>query len=648
MAGIFGAWNADGRPVERSTAVRMSEALAHRGPGNGRVHVSASFAIGCRSLPLPLESTTSAQPVRLPSGAWLVFDGRLDNRTELIASLAPTAGVDAATEDAWIAGWCYETHGADFVARLAGDFALAVINPATATVLLARDVIGIRPLYFTRSGASIAFASEIKALMTVPAFRARPNDRLLAELMLRRLHRRDHDGSTLFDGVHAVPPAHVITFTPERTHTRRYWNFNAAPPASRMTFDACVEGFRDHFERAVARRLRGTRPAAIAVSGGLDSSAIFGVAHRVAPGRTPLGFTYATTAGSPADESAYLAELEREYGTAIAAVDADARGRDGLVSSAAELIRRVEAPMANAQWRRADSLVAAARAAGAHSLVTGHWGDQILFDQAYLIDLLHRGSIGTIRSHLRTYGEWFPDAPGHTFTARFFSDLLEYELSPWARTGIRAVRGATAAPAAWDDWYTPWFREQAGPDVFAREAGTTAQARALYREVRSRYHDLCLVWHNTMAAAHGVERSFPFLDRDLVQFVMDVPGDILARDGVPKALLRTSLEGIVPASVLQRRTKGDFTAAVNSASRDDHTAIARVLSADALVVQLGYVEADKLIKGLRAVAPAMEQSSSCTASWRLTALLALELWLREFAGGHQRRESEHAEAITFC
>jgi hypothetical protein len=245
------------------------------------------------------------------------------------------------------------------------------------------------------------------------------------------------------------------------------------------------------------------------------------------------------------------------------------------------------------------------------------------------------------------YGQWFPDETGHTFTSRFLSDLLEYDLPRWARTGIRAVRGKSAVPAAWDDWYTERFREEAGSDVFARETGSTALGRAVYREVRSRYHDLCLVWHNTMAAAHGVERSFPFLDRDLIQFVMRVPGDILTRDGVPKALLRTSLQGIVPAAVLQRRTKGDFTAAVNAASRDDHAAIARTLTPDALVVQLGYVDADKLIKGLRLVAPALDQSSSCTASWRLTALLALELWLREFVGDHQRRESDHAKAITF-
>ena len=118
----------------------------------------------------------------------MVFDGRLDNRVELIGALKAIADVSATTEDAWLAAWCYEAHGAAFVSRLAGDFALAVIHAAAATVLLARDVIASAAVFHPVRCVS-AFASEVKPLLTIPGVRARPNDRLLAELMLRRLHR---------------------------------------------------------------------------------------------------------------------------------------------------------------------------------------------------------------------------------------------------------------------------------------------------------------------------------------------------------------------------------------------------------------------------------------------------------------------------
>jgi asparagine synthase (glutamine-hydrolysing) len=167
----------------------------------------------------------------------------------------------------------------------------------------------------------------------------------------------------------------------------------------------------------------------------------------------------------------------------------------------------------------------------------------------------------------------------------------------------------------------------------------TVLARALYREVRSRYHELCLDWHDKMSAAHGLERAFPFLDRDLVEFVMGTPGEMLARGGTPKALLRAAVSHVVPASIVERRTKGDFTATVNASSRRQLAGIRELLSRDAMVVQDGYVDADKLERGLRAADAALERSQSSIAAWRVTALVAFEMWLRQFFGnGNSRRE----------
>jgi asparagine synthase (glutamine-hydrolysing) len=149
-------------------------------------------------------------------------------------------------------------------------------------------------------------------------------------------------------------------------------------------------------------------------------------------------------------------------------------------------------------------------------------------------------------------------------------------------------------------------------------------ARALYREVRSQYHDVCLEWNNKAAAQYGVEPAFPFLDRDLVEFLIGLPGDVLVRDGVPKALLRQSLEGAVPPEILQRRSKADFTGDVNRSAREDIQAIAKMLATGALVVDLGYVDADRLKRGLTAA------RTASVASWRVTAVAALEMWLRQF------------------
>jgi asparagine synthase (glutamine-hydrolysing) len=134
---------------------------------------------------------------------------------------------------------------------------------------------------------------------------------------------------------------------------------------------------------------------------------------------------------------------------------------------------------------------------------------------------------------------------------------------------------------------------------------------------------------------NGLDVAFPFLDRDLVEFLMGVPGELLARDGVPKALLREALRGVVPEQILQRTWKADFTEIVNEGTRRDYPRIVELLGPDPLAAQLGYVEADSLKRGLARARAEVEEATTCTASWSLTGLLALELWLREFFGGRE-------------
>ena len=647
MAGIFGVFRFDGAPVDRALVTRMSLTLAHRGPEGEGLVFEDTWALGCRMLRATPESICERQPVQRAPGTLLVFDGRLDNRDELIDQLRGHEDTSTAMPDADLAAGLYELSGPNFAQHLLGDFAVAVFDRRNRRVVLARDAIGIRPLYYRRTATALSFASEIKALTLDPEVPTRPNDRLLAELLLRQLHRRDHDGSTLVEGIGEVPPAHVAIFDAKTADVRRYWDFDGHGRANVRSFDDCADGFRFHFERAVRRRLRSAGPVAIAVSGGTDSSSIFSVAARTC-GARPIGLSYSMQDGGPADETQFIADLERACGLPIVPIHSSSRAEP--LFRADELIRRVEAPMANTEWGRADRLVATAHQRGARTLLSGHWGDQLLFDQAYLVDFLHSGSCLAMVSHLREYRRWFPEASRMEFTARLAGDLLEYDLPRWVRGAVRGARHAWHKPAPWDDWYSSWFRSQAGPDLFSRELRPTPAsgrdvsvlARALYREVRSRYHVLCLDWQNKMAAPHAVERAFPFLDRDLVEFVMGVPGRMLARDGVPKAVLRAALKDTVPASILRRRAKGDFTAAVNAACIRESVAIADLLTRDPLVVQLGYADEGKLRKGLASAAGALKHSQSTVASWRVTALVAFELWLRQLVET-QRSKREDIE-----
>ena len=629
MAGIFGVCHFDDRPIDRDSIARMSAAIAHEGRDGEGMVIEGATAIGCRLLYETSDSAARQQPVRCSSGTRLVFDGRLDNRQELINTLRDRCEVSAATSDAQLAAASYEIAGADFARHLLGDFAVAIFDARARWVVLATDGMGVRPLYYRRTPTTVAFASVIKSLLADPDYHAHPNNQLLAELMLRRTHRRIADDSTLFAGVSQVPPGHFAIVTAGGVRLHRYWDLDRRRRSgSALSFDDFADAFLHHFERAVIRRLRSAHPVAVAVSGGLDSSAIFCTAANRAA--APLiGLTYTPRDGTDADESTYVAAVEAASGRSIHEVGTPL---EGLLFQSSDIVRCVEAPMMDPQWFRGHRLMNAVTQVGARTLLTGHWGDQLLFDQAYLVDLLRSGAWRTVNAHLNEYLRWFPDARGNEFRTQFASDVLEYALPRWVRRAVRAASRSWSPPRPWDDWYAESFRREARPDVFPHAEGATALAGALYREVRSQYHHLCLEWNAKVGARYGFEPAFPFLDRDLVEFLVSVPGTVLARNGVPKALFRESLGGVVPETILRRRAKADFTAGANRATKQDFAAVMRMLGPDALVVQLDYVDPGKLKKGLDAAHRALDHPATNVVSRRITGVAALEIWLRQFIG----------------
>src|SRR5260221_484061 len=156
MSGIVGLWNLDGRPVDEAVLARMSATLAHRGPdGEGR-RLCGPAGLACQHVWVTSEEVGEVQPLVGRTGAALVMDGRLDNREELL----PALDLPRSSSDAACALSAYETWGERFAERLNGDFALAVYDERAQRLLLVRDAIGIRPVYYFRSGRMFAFASE--------------------------------------------------------------------------------------------------------------------------------------------------------------------------------------------------------------------------------------------------------------------------------------------------------------------------------------------------------------------------------------------------------------------------------------------------------------------------------------------------------
>lgn len=639
MSGIVGVWNRDGEPVEKGLLARLSATLAHRGSDGEGVWILGAVGLACRLHRVTPEATTETQPLVHPSGAVVVFDGRLDNREQLLASLGPSPAATSGSPDPALVLAAYEAFGDRFPERLAGDFALGLFDPARRQLLLARDAIGVRPLYYSLAADTFLFASEIKALLAHPGVSPRPNDDLLAAFLLDGA--RDGQGLTFFSEVSSLPPAHAAILSPQGFVVRRYWDFDLSRQVRLASLPEYVEAFRDHFERAVERRMRSAHPVAVSVSGGLDSSAIFCLAEtlrRQSPARYPpvLGVSYTSPDGSPSDEKAFLLEIEREYRIGIRRVP---MAPPGFIDGAAEAVWHVEAPFLDEQWDTTHAFLRTVHQLGARVVMTGHWGDQMLFDQAYLIDLIRRFAWGEIRRHLREFGRWFTDADAGHFRRRFVLDLVKYHVPHALVPVLRRLRAKRDRP-----WYTAALRKRArrsAPNrAGVRNAFATAHARSLYEEARSSHHVLCMEWDNKVAAMHGLEMAFPFLDRDLLSFLVAIPGEIQTWKGVPKALLREAMRGVLPEAIALRNWKADFSHLVNQAVEQGYPQLAHWLEADGLAVRRGYVEGEVVCEALGRLKERL-RDPTCEAAWTLSDLLGLELWLRVFSGeSPQRQEIE--------
>jgi asparagine synthase (glutamine-hydrolysing) len=618
--------------VEKELLAKMSGTLAHRGPDGEGLWIDGPVGLACQLFRVTPESLNETQPLVHSSGPVLVFNGRLDNREDILDLLKTSSGVSADSPDPTLVLAAYEAFGDRFPERLNGDFALGLFDPRRRQLLLAGDPVGIRPLYYYRTGDTFLFASEIKAILAHPEVSTRPNDDMLAAFLVGDRAQKCH-GMTFFEGVSSLPPACIAILTPGRFVTRRYWDFDPSRRIRLGSFEEYGEGFRHHFEQAVQRRIRSAYPVAVPLSGGLDSSSIFCLAaslRRRAPERYPfpLGISYTSPDGSPAGETEFLDEIERAYDIPIERFPMHAP----TLLNPKEEILHAEGPFL--QWDTIHTLNRVAHQRGARVLLSGIWGDQMLVSQTYLVDLFRHLAWGEVRAHLREFGRWFNDVEPRWFRQLFLNDLRRYMVPDVFHPLLRRLRAKLIRDKQ-DCIYTEAFRRRArqriSNQIFFNKSLATAHARAIYQQARSGHHLVFSEWTSKLASMYGLEVSYPFLDRDLISFLMGIPGEMQTRNGVPRGIQREALRGILPDAIVERRTKADFTGLANEGMELDYPQVAHCLQSGRMSIRLGYVEGDVMVGELMRL-KAMIRSPNCVATWRLTDLLGLELWLQAFFG----------------
>ena len=537
MSAIAAVHRRDGVTVNDADGLaRVANAAPHRDASPACLRIDGAAALACAG-GRPSDDSRSRTAV--------VFDGRLDNADDLSRALgAPLHGGDAAVVLAAYARW-----GCEAFARLVGDFALAIADARTRRLVCARDAMGQRPLfYWTRNGVTVA-ASDVAQVLAHPLVDAVVNEGMAAEHLTGMPVTVDE---TLWRGVMRLPRAHALVADAAGVRTFRYWDFDPAAHIHGRSDDEYAEQFRDLFSAAVACRVRDARRVAVFLSGGIDSSAVAGVASAMVPaGVRALSLAFP---GEPCDESAYVDAVASAHGLALEKETVRPVPRAVFV----ERIRRSRDVPPEPNGAILDPLRRKAKDRGVDVVLTGYGGDDCFTGSpSHTADLLRDGRL--VAAAL----QWTRDGglPGRGYR---YAQLARTAVAPLLPAALKtALRPIAGSPPPRYEWIREEFAERVALSDRRRERDgpefPTLVQRDMYRLLHGAVQAIGDEQEDRAAHAAGVDQRHPFYDRRVAEFGLALPESQRWKGSETKVVVRRALGGVLPPLVRKRNDKAEFS-----------------------------------------------------------------------------------------
>ncbi|MEA2254029.1 MAG: hypothetical protein QOG35_74 [Solirubrobacteraceae bacterium] len=626
MCGIAGILS-PGRAVAPEALAAMVATMVHRGPDGEGTWIDDDVGLGMRRLAI-VDVDGGGQPLANEDGSVrVVFNGEIYNHRTLRAQLAARGHRFASATDGEVIAHLWEEHGADAVARLDGIFALALWDSRRRELLLARDQLGVKPLYVHRRDGELRFASELRALLADPAVERRLD---LVALDAHVTLRFTPAPLTLIEGIEKLEPATWLLVDGRRERRVRYWD--PAPMQRRdLSLDEAASELRERLRAAVRRQMMSDRPIGAMLSGGIDSAAV--VAFMAEASGQVKTFTVGFEGGGDADETALARETARRFGTehhdvVLAAGDV----REELPAT----IERLEEPVGTSS---AIGFGEVARLAAPHVpvLLSGQGADELLGGYWRYVGEWLAGRTASVVDHL---GLRRPLAAAATRTrsarlqrglaALRHPDTLERFLSIYAvfdDAGKAALYGPDLR-AAVNGGGRP---ARAVERHRARAADRDPLGQMMFVDTRLWLPDDLLLVGDKMAMAESVEMRVPYLDRELVEFVESLPTDFKLRRGVRKLVHKRAMEPVLPKTIVHRRERGFQTPMdrwLRGPQMGDY--------AREVLLDRGGVCAGLMRRGAIAGLLDRHRAGEADHTRQIFCLLSLELWGRRFLGAPAR------------
>jgi asparagine synthase (glutamine-hydrolysing) len=621
MSVQFGKWNFDGRPVTQEYLERVSVTLAPYGPDSNNRYSKDGVAILYRAFHTTTESHLEVQPHVSPSGAVITWDGRLDNRKELIIKLSDSLTPDH-TDVALVAA-AYERWGNNCLGKLVGDWAVSIWNRNNRSLLLAKDPIGTRHLYYWMGGNQVTWGTLLDPIIRF-AGRTFDLDKEYVAGWFSSMYPAVH--LTPCVDIYSVPPSSCVLLRPGNRTVSKYWDFD---PGKRIRYRADAEyeeHFRTVFAQAVERKLRSDRPVLAELSGGRDSSSIVCMADTViARGQAecPRLDTISNYDDSEPNwnERPYFTKVEEKRGRTGWHVNVGPQDQD----QTAEPEARPEPPSTDrfvatpgCDGRTSGEMKLCLTSQGNRVVLSGIGGDEVMGGVptpiSELQDHLVRARLGTLAHQLKVWA-------------------LE-KRRPWFHLFWEAVRDFLPPTVVGVPKYMRPARWLQSNFVKRHKAALTGYPlrTKLFGPLPSFQGNLGTlnILRRQLARAAApfdppFDKRYPFLDRDLLEFMFAIPREQLVRPTQRRSLMRRALVGIVPDEILNRKTKAFVSRAPLVGISRDWARLTEIAQ-DMVSSAIGIVDTNRFLEALQKARQGDDDEFPTNA---LTTTIFLEGWLRD-------------------
>ena len=614
----------------------MTTALAHRGPDADGYYFGDGVGLGHRRLSI-IDLSTGDQPLSNEDGTiWTVFNGEIYNFADVRVELEGHGHVFRTHTDTEVIVHAYEQWGADSVTRFRGMFAIALWDAPRRRLLLTRDRLGIKPVYYSLLPSGIVFGSEIKALLQDPDV---PRDWSAESLDAYLALQYVPCPQTIYEAIFKLPPGHVLSAEPGRVSIKRYWDLPFTGTGDAAREDEYLEQLDQLIAESVKLRMIADVPLGAFLSGGIDSSLVVAAMTKTATSNvltTSVGFSDAAF-----NELAYARTVAEQLKT----TSYESLVRPDIADLLPKLAWHLDEPFADSS---AVPTYYVSRAAREHVTValSGDGGDELW--AGYQRHRVERAELAARR--------WLGSSGGRL--AGWVGGQL-----PLTMKGARSLRhlGLTPADAYARKHAYGLFEDGVRSSLYARDFALTVRDadpyssfrraydacqspdpldRALYVDVNTYLVDDILTKVDKMSMAVSLEARVPLLDHKLLEFAASVPTSLKLKNGRSKHLLRRLLERHVPPAIVNRPKQG-FAVPVSDWLRGPLSSMVTDLLQDGRLRDRGIFDSSA-IRRMWKEHKARERDHG----HRLWSLVMLELWFRQFVDGAAQPERSRETAAA--